>query len=625
MRPLVSPIMSCVTEAARGTVLLWLLAPAIALGGPLDEARTLEEVGFPMAAELHYADAAGPQAAPAVLELAIDGLLRTIELHGDTTTLTMLALALPPERRPAAHADQLAWLAAVAHFENSRSDTAHRELDRVAETSPLYPRALFLRAVLLARAGKLKSSMKAFREVFDGAGSEPSSAEDRRLRELSRMNMARIWFSIERYEVAAELYEQIPLESEYWDASRFELATARLMSWDPPGFDPVRATIEQIGARPSGNTAPVGWLPERDWTLGVAAYTGCAYVEALAAADRLLSEVGPLADELERFVQDHRQSAMPSAWFDDASGMAVRYPSLNNRLGREHILAGSLQKIELLEEERARFDAQPRRWRRIAGAALPEELDAELERTRTRAGRRMEYLLRSQQQWLRQLQWWSQYLRFEVIEAVAYDAVWSETCTIPELPPPPPLELKCEGQPDFEYSDDGSLSDNRRSARLENIRFLESSLMDPVLTPEWRSDLQARLGQHLADEADTVDEAQRRCREQCGSCTTADTTRSPSALREEAIRHLVLALPDAELPDEVLYALGVVQWEAGQHDAAAGSLSTLVVEHPGSPFATEAWARLAGYHLEQGQVDEARLAWRQARDLSLSAAASKER
>lgn len=217
--------------------------------------QALLELGMLHSAERFFLESAhaqveGPSTAHAWL-----GLRAVAERSGDLHALEELVFATPLERWPRGSQGVGYWLTGLRLYEASSLSDARKVLAQISERDPeLYLRGLYLQGIIHNTQGKLKSGVKCFRDVFRHEvpeGLDPA-AQGRisRLKDLSVLNIARVYYSIERFDEAEKFVTLVPARSELWDESRLVLAWSRFMRNKPSEANAALDEVSITGSDP---------------------------------------------------------------------------------------------------------------------------------------------------------------------------------------------------------------------------------------------------------------------------------------------------------------------------------------------------------------------------------------
>ena len=209
--------------------------------------------------------------------------------------------AIKTESIPASAAGERSYLRGRAAYDDGKLTDAQGELALVSKKSRLYSSAVYLRGVIWARKGELKSSAEAMCEI---AATEDNSkftfvVDDRyfTVKDLARLGLGRLAHEQGEYDDAYYHYFQIPDDSLYLSDALFEaswsmyqkreLATAR---------DLVHEFLRTFP------TSPL-W-PEASLLAGYTELADCKFDDSQKWYDGLVARLTPVVDEIDRARKD---------------------------------------------------------------------------------------------------------------------------------------------------------------------------------------------------------------------------------------------------------------------------------------------------------------------------------
>ena len=125
----------------------------------------------------------------------------------------------------------------VRLYEQDRLADARRYFGQISTKSELYLKSKYFEGVIFNQQGRLKSAVKAFRDVIrDAEGVQLRNERELQdvsdITDLSLINVARIYYGIQRFDEASKYYQMIPRTSKYWAESLFEYSWSSFMQND---------------------------------------------------------------------------------------------------------------------------------------------------------------------------------------------------------------------------------------------------------------------------------------------------------------------------------------------------------------------------------------------------------
>jgi TolA-binding protein len=158
---------------------------------------------------------------------ALPRLAAIAEYTGNDYELLRVVGKIAPEAYPRQSRPLLHYLMGRKSYETGDLSEAAAHFEQVPTEHALYPRAQYFEGIIFYEREKLKSSVKAFREVIRA---EPAVEDDRvardleNLKDLALINIGRIYFGLERPDNAEQYYAKVERDSTYWAESLFERA-----------------------------------------------------------------------------------------------------------------------------------------------------------------------------------------------------------------------------------------------------------------------------------------------------------------------------------------------------------------------------------------------------------------
>jgi TolA-binding protein len=379
-------------------------------------ALSLYDLGMVHAAE-HYLVAVlkhGPS--DPWFALALPRLAALATQTGDDASLARIAARVAPEDVPASARDTLAYLRGARLYDAGDLTAARAELADVAESSAYYPRARYLTGVILNKQDRLKSAASAFREV--AASDDAAALSQDRVRDLSVLNLGRIYYGIGEYAAADQWYAAVPRGSTYWPESVFESAWSNFLLDDPD------RTLGQLLTLQAPSVAADEFLPEASILAALTWFTVCDFEQVDRAVDNFDARYRPMHAEMKAFVQAYasdegRQLADQAydRYFGPDPADTALPKALFGRVLRDRELAGVVGQLASMDAEEALVHAQKPAWRDTVGAELLDVLAKDRVRLKRRGGLALLREMSTTTTWLGDLIDQAQIIRFERVNA----------------------------------------------------------------------------------------------------------------------------------------------------------------------------------------------------------------
>ncbi|MGB9600721.1 MAG: tetratricopeptide repeat protein, partial [Myxococcota bacterium] len=121
------------------------------------------------------------------------GIFISQKLSDDSSLLQALS-RYPDVDFPAKYRDQSHFLLAKYYYEKDDFASARVMINRIAENSPLFPKARYLEGIILYRENKLQDAVNVFRDVVKLTNPKKGLVVDEELRENAFLQLARIHY-----------------------------------------------------------------------------------------------------------------------------------------------------------------------------------------------------------------------------------------------------------------------------------------------------------------------------------------------------------------------------------------------------------------------------------------------
>ncbi|WP_428261828.1 hypothetical protein [Haliangium sp.] len=266
------------------------LIVALAAVGAYDSALRYLERGLARGTDTMYFEAGHRR--------AIDIALETRDYAG---VLAMLERVTADMEVPAEARGEQAYLQARIGYANGDLEGAAEGLAEVDEKSRLYSSSVYLRGVIRTRQGQFEQAAEALCKVADLPDDDPMAfvVDDRyyTIKDLARLGLGRIAHEQGEYDDAYYHYFQIPDDSDRLPEALFEAAWSMYQKRD---LDAARDLLDELFAAFPG--APQ--IPEARLLAGYIELADCRFDDAQAYYDRVVNELQPVVDEIERIRRD---------------------------------------------------------------------------------------------------------------------------------------------------------------------------------------------------------------------------------------------------------------------------------------------------------------------------------
>lgn len=352
---------------------------------------------------------------------ALPKLVSIAKFTGDDSDLARIVSKIPPEEFPRSARNQLYYLLGVRLYEQDKLTDARKYFSQVSDKSDLFTRSKYFEGVIYNKQGKLKSAVRSFTDVVRteaAASTQQELDELDRLRDLSLLNIARIYYGIEQFEQANTYYNSVPRSSRYWPQSLFESAWSNFMQSD------LNLTLGQLLTLESPFYKTDEFIPEATILRALTFFNLCEFDDV----DRLLTDFDgryrPMYVEMKDFLKQYsteegRKLADQAydRYFGDRPADSALPKALFAHALRDQELAGIVTHLEIMEREEALIDSQKSQWRDGVGEQLHKIIAEDRERLKRRAGLALLQEMVTTTTYLGDLLTQAEIIRFEVVDA----------------------------------------------------------------------------------------------------------------------------------------------------------------------------------------------------------------
>jgi tetratricopeptide (TPR) repeat protein len=388
-------------------------------------ARGLEQLEMYHSAQHFFLEVvkAGPNTN--YFKYALPKLVKISRLTGDETDLLRIAPRIPPEAYPRRAKNQMYYLMGLRKMKENDSTAALKYFGQVSSKSSLYLRARYLEGVIYNKEGKLKSAVRSFRDVYrhplSGRKSARAAKRYKDLKDLSLINVARIYYKIERFDDATKYFELVAHDSDYWPEALFSNAWSQFMQ------NNLNQALGQLLTTQSPFFNQDDFLPEVQYLRALTFFNLCEYKDVERLLLAFEDEMRPIQTELKEFVKGYasaeNRKMADKAWEQYMSGVrGTNIPkALFTRMLRNRDLAGVVDHMALMEDEVLLIQQQKTVWRDTLGVSLQQIIEKDRQKYKRRAGL---FMLSEMARWSNNLQdllTSSEIVRFEVIDAQRVD------------------------------------------------------------------------------------------------------------------------------------------------------------------------------------------------------------
>lgn len=391
-------------------------------------ARALGDLEMYHSAQYHYMQVVKKGVDNPYFNYALPKLVAIARYTGDDTELQRIVAKIPPEAFPRGAQHHMNYLLGVRYYDKGELSRAGKYFGKVSTKSPLYLKSEYFRGVIYNQMDKLKSAVRSFRDVVREEGFEVyDDAKDldeiESIKDMSLVNIARIYYGIERFEESSKYYDLVSRDSPYWAQSLFEHAWANFMQ------NRLNESLGQLLTVRSPFYRHDEFIPEADILRALTYFNLCEYNEVEKLLIRFEDSYRPMQVEMRDFVKQYAtaegKKMSDQAWdtyFEEGRKRDTVLPkSLFTKTLRNQSLSGLVRHMEIMDAEIALIDQQKSRWQDSVGSYLKKIIEKDRQRYKKRAGRLLLSEMARNANYLSDLLTQSEIVRFEVVDAQRVD------------------------------------------------------------------------------------------------------------------------------------------------------------------------------------------------------------
>lgn len=352
-------------------------------------ARSLYDLQMYHSAQYYFTEVIKKGPSTPYFSKALPKLVTIAKFTGDDSDLAKIVSKVPAEEFPASARNQYYYLAGLRLYEQDKLTDARKSFAQVSEKSDLYSKSKYFEGVIYYKQEKLRSAVKSFTEVVKSTpdASTPGEEEaNKRLRDLSLLNIARIYYSIQRYPEANTWYDNVPRESRYWAEAQFESGWADFVTSD------VNRTLGQMLTVNSPFFDKEEFIPEAQILRALTFFNLCEYKEVDRTLASFDSTYKPMQEEMKDFLKQYtgENSKLSDQAYDRYFGAkpdkTLIPKSAFVRMLRNQDLAGIVSHLQVMESEEKLIDEQKSQWKDSLGENLHKVIAEDRDRLKRRAG-----------------------------------------------------------------------------------------------------------------------------------------------------------------------------------------------------------------------------------------------
>jgi len=395
-------------------------------------AKSLQALDMNHAAQAYYMEVIRKGPSNPLFKHALPRLAQVSTTIGDDYELLRIVGKISPESFPRQARPHMYFLLGRKAYEADELSEAVASFERVPVNHPLYPRSQYMVGIIQYQREKLKSAVRAFREVIrsEVPVEEPRLVEEiEDLKDLSILNIARVYYKLQKLDTADTYYDKVDRDSTYWPQSLFE------RSWTNFFLGDLNETLGLLMTVQSPFFTESHFVPDTQYLRALTYFQLCEYTEVERVLTLFEARYIPVRNEMRTTIDKFRTEAGKQSfevaydmYFGDSASAASEIPvSVFAKILRNRDLSSLIKHMDVIQGEMDAIDAQTPQWRDTVGEHLNGLLVRDMQRYKERAGRTFLQELLEEYRTLEALLQDADILRFEVADAQRQDYMYKMT------------------------------------------------------------------------------------------------------------------------------------------------------------------------------------------------------
>ncbi len=339
---------------------------------------SLKQLGLLHSAQFYFQKVVkeGPSSG-ALFSTALAKIVEISDRTRDPIFLIRTIDRIDPDDYPGRVKDDLYYYQGVRDFEKKNYNRAKRNFAKLGRASRHFIQARYHLGVIYNNQDRRKQAYKTFADIVnrDFRGNTGDVAA---IKQLSFINMARIRYSVEQFQKAAQLYDRLPRLTANWPTALYEEAWAHFMSENQEG-------------KTFGNLLTLNspffdryWAPESAILEALTYYRICEYQLVENILDRFKADFEPVQTNIDELLEPYASGERPfrnlyERLYSRRSKDFRKLPvALYARVEANRIFAGPHNRVLQIERELARIKQLKSQWRNSeVGKALAKLLKSQ--------------------------------------------------------------------------------------------------------------------------------------------------------------------------------------------------------------------------------------------------------
>ena len=384
-------------------------------------AKSLHALGMYHGAQHHYMQVVRKGPNNPLFKHALPRLASIAAYTGNDYELLRIVTTIAPESYPRQARPHLYYLMGRKAYEKGDLSDAAAHFSQVPDNHELYPRARYFEGIINYEREKYKSAARSFKEVIRSEvpiDDERVADEIEDLKDLSIMNIGRVYFGLQRYQEADRYYSEVQRDSVYWPESLFERAWTTFYRGD------LNHSLGMLLTVDSPYFTEVEFQPEVSYLKALSYFSFCEYTEVERLLITFESRYRPIRAELKGFLDTYRSDEgrkladqAYDAYFGDRPVDSVLPISMFARMLRKRDLASLVRHIDMMSDEDQLISEQKAQWKNTVGKHLNDVIEVDRQRYKKKAGQFFLQAMLEQYRVIDGLLQDGDVLRFEVVDA----------------------------------------------------------------------------------------------------------------------------------------------------------------------------------------------------------------
>ncbi|MFH1132815.1 MAG: hypothetical protein V1754_15890 [Pseudomonadota bacterium] len=266
---------------------------------------------------------------------------------------------------------ELFYLLGRYHYTEGNFKEAISLFTEVPPSSPFFARAKFMEGITYVRTYQAKPAAAAFKALLRTAIDAPATHEIKRFEELAKISLARVFYSVNQFDLSIKYYDQIEPETYNWLESLFEASWAHFRA---NHYGKALGNIHTLNA-PYFNDR---FFPESHILKAVVYWKHCLWGRSEEAIREFTAKYPPLLKAIKEIVKTHKD---PTEFYSYTVKIRNKKTRLSEEVGRlvrsvlaDRTLRKTFEYVEELERELKQVKGADPAWKAtaIAGVVLQD-------------------------------------------------------------------------------------------------------------------------------------------------------------------------------------------------------------------------------------------------------------